>query len=205
MTPPPRVAAHPHRTSCGGGVTQIVHRCTPAAWAIWFAVAAAGMLAACNSNHPATPPAATIAASAPAAVTTPRTRAPASRYDLARDERRGGHTLARHVGRSDAELRDRLRRERSISTASTWTDRPTAETTVALALDESSARLARWSALTGRRANLALDWKGTDTIGRSLTRGARAAQSVSCAVVVLRWDDAGGSWYVLTTYPEVCR
>ncbi len=148
------------------------------------------------------------AVSAPSAAVAPRSRAapaPAGHYDLARDERRGGHTLARHIGRSDAELRDRLRRERSISAASTWTDLPTAETTVARALDDSAARLARWSASTGRRANLALDWKGTETVGRSLTRGARSAQPVSCAVVVLRWDDAGESWFVLTTYPEVCR
>jgi hypothetical protein len=167
---------------------------------------AAAICVGCGSGQPATPPPAASAVSAPAAVTAPRDRpAATARYDLTRDERRGGHTLARHVGRTDAELRERLRRERSISAASTWTDLPTAETTVARALDRSSDRLARWSALTGRRANLALDWKGTETIGRTLTRGARSPQPVSCAVVVLRWDDGDGSWYVLTTYPEVCR
>ena len=56
------------------------------------------------------------------------------RYDLARDEARGGHTLSRHVGRTDEELRERLRRERNISAASTWTDREAAETTVVEAL-----------------------------------------------------------------------
>ncbi len=55
----------------------------------------------------------------------------ANRYDLARDEERGGHTLQRHVARTDAQLRERLQRERNISAASTWTDRETAETVVA--------------------------------------------------------------------------
>jgi hypothetical protein len=35
----------------------------------------------------------------------------------------GGHTLARHVGKTDAELIERLRREPQISSASTYTDR----------------------------------------------------------------------------------
>src|SRR5260221_2538567 len=47
-------------------------------------------------------------------------------YDLGRDEQRGGHTLARHVARTNEELRERLERERNISAASTWTDRATA-------------------------------------------------------------------------------
>src|SRR5258708_1628172 len=55
-------------------------------------------------------------------------------YDLSRDEERGGHTLRKHVGRTDDELRQRLEREPDISAASTWTDRATAEETVAAAL-----------------------------------------------------------------------
>src|SRR5260370_19241677 len=51
------------------------------------------------------------------------------RYDLARDEQRGGHTLSRHGARTDAELAERLERERNISAGSRWTDRETAEQT----------------------------------------------------------------------------
>src|SRR4051794_5666599 len=56
--------------------------------------------------------------------------------DLSIDESRGGHTLARHVGRTDAELRQRLIDEPNISAASTYTSRATAELTVARALAE---------------------------------------------------------------------
>jgi len=76
------------------------------------------------------------------------------RYDLERDEKRGGHTLARHVGRSDADLGERLRRERQISAASTYTDRATAERVVALALAQQRVlcahQLSGAVALTGR-------------------------------------------------------
>src|SRR5689334_10011971 len=48
-------------------------------------------------------------------------------HDLSADEADGGHTLQRHVGKSDAELIERLKREPQISSASTYTDRATAE------------------------------------------------------------------------------
>src|ERR1700694_1948119 len=56
------------------------------------------------------------------------------RYDLSRDEQRGGNTLNRHAGRTAAQLRQRLDREQNISAASSWTDRDAAEQTVGEAL-----------------------------------------------------------------------
>src|SRR5438046_1061920 len=66
------------------------------------------------------------------------------RRDLSLDEAMGGHTLARHVGKSDAELADRLKRERQISAASTYTDRATAERSVGAALAEGGGKLTSW-------------------------------------------------------------
>jgi toxin YxiD len=125
----------------------------------------------------------------------------ADRYDLARDEERGGHTLKKHVGRTDEELRERLRRERNISAASTWTDRETAEVTVAQALRANQGRIETWMRRGYPRANLALHFDAGRLIGRSLRRGEE--QTVNCAslVVVLR-ADGPDRFYVLTTYPE---
>lgn len=168
---------------------------------------------ACQAAAPASPPPQASSAPAPSAETREAPAPPASRaappadarYDLARDEGRGGHTLARHVGRSDADLRDRLRREQ-ISAASTYTDRATAERVVARTLARQRPRIDQWLARKGSRPNLALDYRGDgrETIGRSLTR--RSPQPVPCtgAVVVLRWDGARG-FIVLTSYPEVSR
>ena len=122
-------------------------------------------------------------------------------YDLGRDEQRGGHTLARHVARTDDELRDRLERERNISAASTWTDRATAEAVVGEALAGERGRVESWTRRGFPRANLALHYNAGRAIGRSLRRG--DAQTVLCssAVIVLR-ADGPESFYVLTTYPE---
>jgi len=122
------------------------------------------------------------------------------RYDLSPDEERGGHTLRKHVGRTDDELRQRLEREGNISAASTWTDRGAAEETVAAALQAERGKIENWQRRGERRPNLALHFEAGHEIGRSLLRG--AAQVVPCteAVIVLRADRE--AFYVLTTYPE---
>jgi len=132
---------------------------------------------------------------------------PASPRDLGHDEALGGHTLARHVARTDAQLHDRLNRERQISAASTYADRATAERVVGEALAASSDRIRSWSARGGRRPNLVLRYRGGrgGPIGRSLERGDASPRPCHDAVVVLRWDDRRGGYVVLTSYPEARR
>ncbi len=123
------------------------------------------------------------------------------RHDLSRDEQRGGHTLERHVARTDEELRERLQRERNISAASTWTDRETAEETIAEALRAERGHIENWMRHGYPRANLALHFGAGRDIGRSLRRG--ETETVHCrdAVIVLR-ADGPDDYYVLTAYPE---
>jgi len=150
------------------------------------------------------PPRADAAASPPVeARQAPKAASATDRYDLARDEARGGHTLSRHVGRSDDELKERLRHEPNISAASTYSDRATAERVVARTLARHRARIDQWLGRQGPRPNLPLDYRGNarESIGRSLSR--RSTQPLVCsdAVVVLRWDGRRG-FIVLTSYPE---
>jgi hypothetical protein len=129
------------------------------------------------------------------------------RRDLSVDESRGGHTLARHVGKTDAELAERLRRERQISAASTYNDRATAEMSVGAAIGNGGRKLADWQKRTGRRPNLVLHYAEPSrrTIGRSLPRGKTTAVPCTRAIVVLRWDERADRFYVLTSYPEADR
>ena len=137
------------------------------------------------------------------APTTPPTLS-AARHDLSVDEALGGHTLERHVGRTDDQLRDRLRREPNISAASTYTDRETAEQVIGRAFEESAGVVDRWESRVGRRPNLVLDRTEPRAIGRSLRRSARTASACDHALVVMRWDERRSRAYVLTSYPE-CR
>jgi hypothetical protein len=128
------------------------------------------------------------------------------RYDLDADERRGGHTLARHVGKTDTDLRARLEREPDINAASSYVDRATAERTVARTLVQSAGRVDAWVARTGSRPNLALRYRGArnEILGRTLERGDSQAEPSPNAVVVLRWS-RDNDYYVLTSYPEARR
>ena len=144
-----------------------------------------------------------VLASVPLGMGATQETSPALR-DLAADERLGGHTLQRHVGKTDAELAARLRRERHISAASTYTDAATASKVVGTTLATSKRRLDAWLARQGARPNLVLNFTQNHgpPIGRSLLRGERTSRPCDRALVVLRWDDRRARWYVLTSYPE---
>lgn len=123
--------------------------------------------------------------------------------DLSQDEAEGGHTLRKHVGRTDEELSQRLRHERNIAAASTWTDRATAEQCVGIAIAQNRDKISRWLDRPSR-ANLALDYDADPDhpIGRTLNRDADRTTPCSHAVIVLKRTD--DSYFVLTSYPE-CR
>jgi toxin YxiD len=126
-------------------------------------------------------------------------------HDLSQDEAAGGHTLKKHVGRTDEQLQERLERERNISAASTYTDRETAERVVGAVLQQEQSRIQRWLERQGGHPNLVLDYDGDPAhpIGRTLRRGEDHAEPCSHALVVLKFKPQA-EYYVLTTYPE-CR
>ena len=130
--------------------------------------------------------------------------ASAPRRDLSVDESRGGHTLARHVGRTDSQLLERLAREPRILAASAYTDRATAELVVGLALERERNKLDAWRRRDGSRPNLVLhvDAPRGPPIGRVMHRGSRQSVPATYALVVLRWNEGLHQFYVLTSYPE---
>jgi len=135
--------------------------------------------------------------------TQPATSAP--RRDLSQDEAAGGHTLKKHIGRIDEQLGQRLRQERNISAASTYTDLDSAEVAVGTAIQQNQAKIDRWLNRQGGHPNLVIDYDGDPAhpIGRTMHRGDDQSQPCSRALVVLKWD-GGRDYHVLTTYPE-CR
>jgi hypothetical protein len=126
------------------------------------------------------------------------------RHSLSQDEAAGGHTLRKHVGRTDAELRERLQRERNISAASTWNDRDSAEAAIGDALAQQNSRSSRWLERDSH-PNLVLDYNDDSAhpFGRTLRRGEDRVQPCAHAAIVLKWDGPN-TYHVLTAYPE-CR
>jgi len=158
----------------------------------------AATFTACTGPNPSNP----VREASPSPQSTTTTP---SRHDLSADEAVGGHTLRKHVGRSDDELRARLRRERKISAASTWNDRDSAELAIGAAIAQQSNKVDRWLARENGHPNLVLDHDGDRArpFGRTLRRGEDNVQPCAQAVIVLKWDGPN-SYHVLTAYPE-CR
>jgi len=153
------------------------------------------------------PPAATSSASAaPSGSMSARVEAHANNgpvRDLSQDEAAGGHILRKHVGQTDDQLLERLRHERRITGASTYTDRTAAEHAVGAAIAESHDRIERWLTRSGGHPNLVLDYDSPTPIGRTINRGEDQARPCSHALVVLKYAGPN-DYYVLTSYPE-CR
>lgn len=179
----------------------------PALWTAMLAVLVGAAAAGCRRDRPAGVRVEAAPPAAPASQTPAAAAPDGTARDLAADEAMGGHTLARHVGKSDRDLGDRLRREPQISSASTYTDRQTAERVVAAAIGRGGRRLEAWLDRQGSRPNLVLRYvnPGRQPVGRSLARGEREARPSDRALVVLRWDERVKRFYVLTSYPEIPR
>jgi hypothetical protein len=168
-------------------------------------ILACASLCACGSGTSTAPSSATASGAAPSspqAAAREETHGP--RRTLEIDEQHGGHTLRKHVGRSDQELLERLQHE-NISASSTWTDRASAEEAVGEVLEHNS-KLERWLDRNGRKPNLVLDYHGSPEhpVGRCIVRGSTTVVPAYDATVVLK-SYGENDFYVLTAYPECPR
>jgi RHS repeat-associated protein len=139
-----------------------------------------------------------------AAVTSPRqaiaageTSSLAPGGGLQAHENAEGHLLREHVGKTVSDLRARLLSRPGMKTASTFVDRPEAESAVLQAFDANVAKFEAWKS-SGSRAYLELNvpFKG----GLVLQQGAANAEVGTGARVIVK-RTADGGWHVLTGYP----
>jgi filamentous hemagglutinin len=120
---------------------------------------------------------------------------------LAGHEARGGHTIARHVGKSVVELSERLATQSSLKAASSFSNRAAAESAVSSTLGANSSEISSW--LSGSAQRLVLTHSMGDAIGWTLERGASFTQPASSVRMVLVRDAASSIGYrILTAYPE---
>jgi hypothetical protein len=97
------------------------------------------------------------------------------------------HTVARHVGKTNRELAERLKASRTSPRPRPYTDLKTAEAVVGAALDKERSRIATVGAERTRRTWRCAIWPGS---GRSADRGSAGKMAPNgCfqAVIVLRW------------------
>ncbi|HEY0166381.1 MAG TPA: RNase A-like domain-containing protein [Jatrophihabitans sp.] len=109
----------------------------------------------------------------------------------------GGHTLRKHVGKSETFLRTRLATEPHIKGASTFYDRQAAENAVSGLLGANQAAINRW--LSGRRAYLKLEGRYSEPLGTLvLPKSAVGAEASGIRVILRRADTLNMGFYIHT-------
>lgn len=112
---------------------------------------------------------------------------------------RGGHTLARHVGKSDTWLTNRLANNPTLTQASSFTNTATAEGVIGTTIGANRNTINSWLKNNTNQSTLELTYSGTKTIGRTADKSG-VTNSTNATVVLQRSSD-GKSYYVKTAYP----
>ena len=118
-----------------------------------------------------------------------------------------GHTIERHVAKSDEYLMDRLNNNKKLKTVSTFSSLGMAEASINAVLNMQREQVAEW--WRGDLARQAF-FARVPTHGRYLTRdilqqegdGARARPVPDMAVVRVVLARKGEDFYVLTAFPQ---
>ena len=119
----------------------------------------------------------------------------------------GGHTIARHVGKSDRWLVNRLASQSRIRAASSFSSLASARRGIRTALSRYRTTINAWAATAGSRARRAWVYDGATALGRVAARPSDAESSTNSITpttdlkVVVMADGAGGC-ILLTAYPN---
>ncbi len=127
----------------------------------------------------------------------------AGRISLAAHEAQGGHTIAIHVGRTEAQLRARLVAQPRIDAASTFKSLVQAENAVSSCLKANKIQIAGWArTATPNAMRLRLIWNASSPIGHGVVRATGKLTPMSKVRVILQKKAVNGKlYYILTAYP----
>ncbi len=126
------------------------------------------------------------------------------RKDLTLDELLGGHTIKRHVGKSDNWLRNRLIDEPRTKSASTFYNEAIANRTIAKFVKENREAIENW--LQSGEHRLQVDFEMNEPVGRVLTRGkggspnSKSIETKRVVIVAVR-DKTPQGWHIETSFP----
>ncbi|MGF6656028.1 hypothetical protein OKW34_006618 [Paraburkholderia youngii] len=128
------------------------------------------------------------------------------RIDLIKHEaklgsRIGGHTVEKHVGRTEAQLRERLTREPKRQTVSSFTNIESAEWAISEVMRVDALRIKRWAQSSRRAKPLELEKDVGRTVGYGISRKTDSLTGMSVVHLVLKYETYNGMpYYVLTAY-----
>jgi len=126
-------------------------------------------------------------------------------HEAAAGSRLGGHTMARHVGQTDAQLLARVRTATrpGPKAVSTFADLATAERAITETLRANAAAVQAWSRSAGAGSKSPeLEHVLGYVVGRGVQFGSTAVNDLSGVRIILKMESYNGKpFYILTAYP----
>jgi hypothetical protein len=122
---------------------------------------------------------------------------------LAAEEAAGGHTILKHIGRTEAQLNARLVAEPRVMAATTFRTLAEAERFVAEALRANKAAISEWAKTAAVGQTKAFPYATGRVLGVGVQRGSQNLKDATRMVVVLRKTQIQDRvYFVLTSYPK---
>ena len=116
----------------------------------------------------------------------------------------GGHTILKHVGKTEAELRARLAAEPNTRTASTFKTLAIAERTLYQAVKANRSAIEGWAIRARPGDKQAFFYTAKDVVGYTLNRAHPTWQEARRIRFVLKMESYKGKlYYILTAFPQL--
>ena len=113
----------------------------------------------------------------------------------------GGHTLRKHVGKSEAWLRERLVREPKRTFVSSFASRQAAEEAISKVMQDNTVRIAGWAKSSHGTARLELIGEAAKGSGYGISRDTGKLIEMNKVQVFLRREPYNGMpYYIITAY-----
>ncbi|WP_387466006.1 RNase A-like domain-containing protein [Photorhabdus sp. RM323S] len=115
----------------------------------------------------------------------------------------GGHTLLKHVGLSEQELKARLLASKSMRASSSFYDIKTAETAISKALKSNQFRITSMLKYAPKELKLEIDYISHTPVGIGVIKGSQNAEKLyKIRVVLVHSEYNGQPYYILTAFPK---
>ena len=117
----------------------------------------------------------------------------------------GGHTILKHVGKTEAELRARLLAQRGMPVASTFKSLEVAEKTLYQAIRANAPAIEQWARYAAPGAKQAFYYTSrSGPVGQGVVRATNQFIELSRVRFVLKMEQYRGKlYYILTAFPEL--
>lgn len=116
----------------------------------------------------------------------------------------GGHVLEKHIGKSEAELRQRLKQQTWLQGSSTFYNARIAEETISRALKFNALYIKSWAKTATPNSSLRIDFFAGKDVGFGLRSASGNVIKSAKIRVILRCEQYNSMpYYVLTAFPSL--